>query len=166
MKKLTASLLILLFVGCKSKNNNVPEIKKKLLGDTINSTQADISVINVEGCYLQILQRDSFTASLQQQGNILTGKLSFNNYEKDKNSGTVTGKLNGQILKLWYNFNSEGMKSVMEVYFKKEGNKLIRGTSDMGTKGDTSFFLNKDAIKYESGALKKIPCNELPVKYK
>jgi hypothetical protein len=78
----------------------------------------------VEGCYRGVLVRDTFAASLHQKENSITGKLSFDNYEKDGISGSVTGKLQGDVLQLYYNFASEGMNSIMEVYFKYSNHKL------------------------------------------
>ncbi len=66
-----------------------------------------------------------------------------------------------------YSFKSEGMKSVMEVWFKQEGDKLLRGTGKMAIKARTSYFSNPAAINFNSGQiLKKISCNEVPEKYK
>lgn len=120
----------------------------------------------VAGCFMQVLKRDTFAASLKQNGNNVSGKLSFDNYEKDGSTGTVHGKLQGDVLKLFYSFASEGMNSVMEVYFKYSDGKLVRGTGDMDNKGDTVYFKNPGAIKYDGGALQKLPCETLPAKYK
>lgn len=114
---------------------------------------------------MQVLSRDTFVASLLQQGNNVVGKLNFNNYEKDKSSGPASGKLEGNIVKLMYSFNAEGITSVMEVYYKYENEKLVRGTGDMKTKGDTVYYSNPSAIKYEGGGLSKISCDILPSKY-
>ena len=97
---------------------------------------------------------------------MVTGKLSFNNSEKDGSTGIVKGKMEDNILKLYYRFVSEGMNSVMEVYFKYEDGKLLRGIGDTGNKSDTSYFTNVAAIKYNGSVLKKIDCTSLPGKYK
>jgi hypothetical protein len=48
----------------------------------------------------------------------------------------------------------------MEIYFKKEGDKLIRGIESMDVKGDTSYFTNPSDIKYEKKeAWGKVNCN-------
>ena len=66
----------------------------------VETTPANDTYTTIKGCYMQVLGRDTFAASLQQQGNRVTGKLSFNNYEKDGSTGTVKGKMEDNILKL------------------------------------------------------------------
>lgn len=123
--------------------------------------------VEVSGCYWKILKRDTFAIHLNQNGNTLSGKLSFDNFEKDASSGTVTGSIEGNIIKLIYNFASEGMNSVMEVYFKKEGDQLLRGIGSMDVKNDTSYFTDPNAIVYTPDqSFIKIPCEDLPSKYK
>ena len=118
-------------------------------------------------CYWKILNRDTFAIRLDQSGNSVTGKLSFDNFEKDASSGIVRGKVEGNIIKLWYNFASEGMNSVMEVYFKKEGDQLLRGIGPVDVKGDSSYFTDPAAIEYrQDQSFNKIPCATLPGKYK
>jgi hypothetical protein len=54
--------------------------------------------------------------------------------------GTIKGKEDKEILKLWYDFDSEGMHSVMEVYLKKENGKLLRGYRRYGCKNRYNLF--------------------------
>ncbi|MBA2630340.1 MAG: hypothetical protein H0U84_04885 [Thermoleophilaceae bacterium] len=89
---------------------------------------------DVNGCYMKILKRDTIAIKLYQTGTSVTGKLTFDNYEKDGSTGTVHGIIEGNIIKLWYNFASEGMNSVMEIYFKKQGNQLLRGIGPFDAK--------------------------------
>jgi hypothetical protein len=132
---------------------------KVILEKPANSNPAD--------CYWQILKRDTLVASISQKGNLVSGKLSFDNFEKDGSSGNVSGKSENGILKLWYSFESEGMKSVMEVWLKKQGNVLIRGTGEMNTRSDTAYFTNPAAVEFAgSQQMKKVDCAEVPAKYK
>ena len=123
--------------------------------------------VDVSGCYWKILKRDTFAIHLNQKGNTVSGKLSFDNFEKDASSGTVTGTINGIIIQLIYSFASEGMNSVMEVYFKKDSGQLLRGIGNMDVKNDTSFFTDPNAIVYTPDqAFNQIPCEDLPAKFK
>src|SRR4051812_19511817 len=74
------------------------------------SNPADIS-----GCYMQVIARDTIIANLQQNNSTVSGTLMFDNYEKDASKGSVTGSVDGDIIRLLYSFASEGMNSVMEV---------------------------------------------------
>jgi hypothetical protein len=122
--------------------------------------------INVEGCYIKILKRDTMLLHVQQNGMNISGKMNFDNYEKDASSGEVKGVLEGDEIKLWYNFHSEGMRSVMELYFKIENNSLIRGIGSVGNKGDTAFFTDHAAIEYPADqSFDKIDCSKVADKY-
>jgi hypothetical protein len=166
MLKIFIFLTIVVAVGCSSNADKKPgEDTIQLNTDSI-AVKPNDTTNNIEGCYLQILNRDTFTASLQQQGNLVTGRMSFNNYEKDASTGTVSGKLQDDVLKLDYAFASEGMTSVMQLYFKYKDGILVRGTGEMNTKEDTAYFVNPALIKYDGSALQKVDCQNLPEKYK
>ena len=168
MQKLIAFLSITLVVGCLS----APD--KKIIEKTINPAVDTASNVktpgdgftNIAGCYMQVLKRDTFTASLQQTERLITGRLSFDNYEKDASSGTVSGKIQGDVIKLNYVFASEGTTSVMELYVRYKDCILTRGSGEMNTRGDTAYFLNPALIKYDGGELKKVSCETLADKYK
>ena len=121
-----------------------------------------------DACYMQVLKRDTIVLHLTNttRDNI-SGKLSFDNYEKDGSTGTVKGKRQGDVLQLIYSFSSEGMNSVMEVYFKEENDGMVRGVGEIQTKGDTAYFVHPDQISYpENGMMRKVSCEQLPAKYR
>jgi hypothetical protein len=114
---------------------------------------------DVSGCYRKILGRDTMFVQLQQTGTSITGNMFFDNFEKDASRGTVKGIAEGSIIKLWYDFQSEGMNSVMEMWFLHKENSIIRGVGSFGVKGDTSYYTNPADIKYEEGqGFDKIKC--------
>ena len=148
----------ILFSYCNNENKETTQTKE----DKKQVDKQDSITVDVSGCYRRIIARDSFTAVFEQRGNAINGRLVFDNYEKDGSSGDVKGKLEGDILKLIYTFNSEGMKSVMHVYFRYQNNKLIRGIGDMDVKGDTAYFKKPDMIVYpEDEVWQKVSCNEV-----
>ena len=119
----------------------------------------------LDGCYMKIIGRDTAILMLEQKGAALSGKMLYDNYEKDGSWGTVQGKEEGDILKLWYDFNSEGIRSVMEVYFKKENGRLLRGIGDMDVKTDTTYFTT--GINYsDKEAFTKVDCGMIDWKLK
>lgn len=100
-------------------------------------------------CYMHVSGRDSFFVELNRVGDELNGFLEFRNYQKDKSRGTVRGRVDGDVYKLIYDFFSEGTQSIMEVYFKKENDILLRGVGDMSMRRDTLFFNNPSSIDYD-----------------
>lgn len=139
-----------------------------------NSTDKESSKENTtskkpatEGCYWSTVERDSIVASLSQQGNTIYGTLSFDNFEKDGSTGPVQGNIEDDIIKLWYRFDSEGLRSIMQVWFKKDGDKLLRGIGPMTQNGDSTLFTDVTAITFSKAQpLQKIDCSEVPAKYK
>ncbi|MGZ5189502.1 MAG: hypothetical protein ACXWCZ_00710 [Flavisolibacter sp.] len=153
----------MIFLSCNnSSQENGNQIQKENKETVDNSTTT-----NIDGCYWQIMKRDTLVAKLVQNGNNITGKLSFDNYQKDGSTGSVKGVVDGDIIKLWYFFQSEGLNSVMEVWYKKQGDALLRAVGPIDAKGDTSYFTDKTAITFDpSQKLVKADCAVIPSKYK
>lgn len=159
------AIAAIIFFSCS--NNPDGESSEKMIKEKTDTTYQKRVADLAEGCFWSIVKRDSLVASLFQYGNSITGKLSFDNFEKDGSSGSVIGSIDADIIRLWYTFKSEGMESVMEVWFKKQGNSLLRGTGPMAVKSDTTYFNDVTAIEFISDqALQKADCNEVPAKYK
>ena len=158
-------LLVILLTGkLISCNNNVRTSEQLDAPSTSDAekTTASISdqkpVADVSGCYMKILGRDTAILMLEQNGLQLTGKMLYDNFEKDGSRGTVKGKEDGDLIKLWYDFNSEGMHSVMEVYFKKDNGRILSGVGSMDQKTDTTYFTS--GINYsDKEAFNKIDCS-------
>ena len=151
-----------------NKDSTVAAGKQNNRRDSTPSPNPDDSQNpNVSGCYMRILKRDTMVIHLQQNGDAISGKMTFDNYEKDGSSGTVQGKMKGDVLELLYSFRSEGMNSVMEIFLRKNGNELIRGIGPMSTRGDTAYYSDHAAIKYPpQEVFNKVDCAAVPAKYK
>lgn len=113
--------------------------------NTNTSTQASI-----KGCYVSGLAKDVYTLNITaQDGDVVSGTLAFKNFEKDSSSGTFVGTYKDGILLGDYSFDSEGMHSVMQVIFKKEGNSFVRGFGPVITVGERVTFTNTNDITYD-----------------
>lgn len=163
MRKLI--LIALAFVLVRCNDSHQEPATQSTNDSTSASTSKDERPVSdpdetITGCYQRVLGRDSFLARLQQSGDQVTGKLAFNNYEKDRSSGEVKGRLDSGIIKLLYTFQSEGMTSVMEVYFKKTAQGLVRGIGDMQNHGDTALFSNPNSVRFPADETwRSLPCN-------
>ena len=165
-------ILIFLFVGkLISCNNNIQTGEK---ANTTNPSdngrallpKADQKIsVDMSGCYMKIIGKDTAIIMLEQKGMDLSGKMLYDNFEKDGSMGTVKGKEDGDILKLWYDFKSEGMHSVMEVYFKKDNGRILRGIGSMDVKTDTTYFTS--GINFsDKEAFNKVDCATVDWKLK
>jgi hypothetical protein len=166
-------MFITSFLGIVTSCNN--SSTAGAIGDSARSQKpADtISLANettgsdVSGCYLRVLKKDTMVLRLEQNGLLVSGKLSFDNFEKDASTGTVNGRINGNVIELLYSFQSEGMNSVAEHFFKIQDGKLIHAIGPIGVRGDTAYFSNRSAIEYPpQEAFNKVNCDELAAKYK
>ena len=168
MKYIFFILLSGKLISCNDNSplNDRPGIGKSSdTGKVISSNDNKNPGADVSGCYMRITGRDTAILKLEQKGNELSGKMIYDNYEKDGSRGTVKGREEGEILKLWYDFNSEGMHSIMEVYFKKDGERLLRGVGDMDAKTDTTYFIS--GINYsDKEAFNKVDCKTVEWKLK
>lgn len=157
-------ILSVIFFSCTRQEKNSETIRTD--ATTIVTTPADTTPVVASTCYLQVLKRDTMVASIMQSDDVITGKLSFDNFEKDGSSGPIQGKLADGIIKAWYSFQSEGMQSVMEVWLKMGDSTLTRGYGPVKMKGDTSYFADPSAVKFENNQqMKQIDCAAVPVKY-
>ena len=168
-------LLLLNWLGSSCNNNGNPGIEKKdsSLGQTVNKENkpgkmpVGKSPAGEAACYMQVIKRDTIVMLIEKNENNISGRLSFDNYEKDGSSGTVLGWQDGDVMKLVYSFVSEGMNSIMEVFFKKKGDGLVRGVGEMESKGDTVYFLHPELVDFPDDAvMNKLDCEQVPEKYK
>jgi len=163
-------LYVLLFSKLTACNNNSQLNKESTTSRSSDRTTSISSepvdpVTDGTGCYMKIVGRDTAILMLEQKGNMFIGKMLYDNYEKDGSRGTIKGKEDKEIIKLWYDFDSEGMHSVMEVYLKKENGKLLRGVGDMDARSDTAYFIS--GINYsDKEAFNKVDCDLIGWKLK
>lgn len=166
MKIFTFAILVGLWMtSCNnsdSSSNTVPKDSSITKPGLNNDKRANLS-----GCYLRVIKRDSLALHLEEKDGMVMGKLSFDNYEKDGSTGPVKGKVENDIVKLIYNFQSEGMQSIMEIYFKITEKGLIQGIGEVATKSDTTTYANPEKVNYPAGnELLKTSCEVLNAKYK
>jgi len=167
MKHILYVLLFSKLIACNNNqiNDFSGNLKPSDTGKIIAPNADDKSLPGVTGCYMKIVGRDTAILKLEQKGNKFTGKMIYDNYEKDGSRGTIKGKEEDGILKLLYDFDSEGRHSVTEVYFKKDNGKLLRGVGDMDAKTDTAYFTS--GINYsDKEAFIKVDCGSIDWKLK
>jgi len=166
MKYILYILLFIKLAACNDNRKRNEATSQSSDSETsISSQPEERSVNDISGCYMKIVGRDTAILMLEQKGNMFTGKMLYDNYEKDGSRGTIKGKEDKEILKLWYDFDSEGMHSVMEVYLKKENGKLLRGIGDMDAKTDTTYFIS--GVNYsDKEAFTKVDCDLIGWKLK
>ena len=98
--RLVFAICVFFFLSCNTKDTeNTTTETGNVAGE--NSVQDSTTVVsNIDGCYMRILKRDTMLLHLQQTGKRVSGKMNFDNYEKDGSNGTVTGVIENDIVKL------------------------------------------------------------------
>jgi hypothetical protein len=113
------------------------------------------------GCYIAHLSKDVYSLTIiSQHGKNVTGTLDFKNFDKDSSSGTFAGTYKNGILLGEYSFSSEGMNSVTQVIFKKQGFDFVRGYGPLDANG--THFTDLSAITYNQSAVFALSTSEHP----
>ena len=114
-----------------------------------------------KNCYQYINNRDTVTLNTVNDNGSISGFLSYSYFEKDKSSGPISGKMEGDLLVADYMFESEGTKSVRQVAFKKEGDSFLEGYGDLEERDGKTYLKNTDSLDFShSNPLKKIKCKD------
>ncbi|WP_300596579.1 hypothetical protein [Niabella sp.] len=149
------ALLFMLGLACNSPQQEGNPI---ITTDSAGKQENHI-MIPAGGCYAGQSGRDSFFLKAEVFPNVVTGTLSYHFYEKDKNQGTIEGRLNGDTLIADYTFVSEGKSSVRQVAFLLKDSTATEGHGAMEEKEGKLLFRNKDSILFNEGIqLHKVPC--------
>lgn len=148
---------IMLWGSCNNEGKTSAEIKKDSVDKTTMTKVIPDSLS--AGCYSQIAGRDTANLQIENKSNSVTGSLSYNIFQKDRNDGTLQAEVSGDVLTGWYLFKSEGIISVRQVAWKIKDNELWQGRGEMTQKNDTMFFSMPDKLEYDSTRpFKKVAC--------
>lgn len=98
-----------------------------------------------------ILNQDTALLSLNQQGDTVTGSLSYHWQEKDNNDGSFRGTIrHDSLIVAHYNFQSEGITSVRQIVFKINNGELLQGYGEIRVENDTAFFRDVDLVIFDT----------------
>jgi len=122
-----------------------------------NTGEAQIP-IEVKSCYRYTKGNDTITLQTTTIGDKITGELVYDWFEKDRNSGKISGIVKGDTLITDYTFMSEGMESVREEVFLRNGNDLLIGYGEAEEKGDRWAYKNYGQLKFDEIQLTHILC--------
>lgn len=143
-------LLGLILLGACNSFQNTKTVADNNTDTLIANVPDNLQEMN--GCYLSILRNDSAFLKLSINKGLVKGTLNFNYSEKDKNTGTISGRIQDSLLLADYTFMSEGKTSVREVAFKIGADRLVEGYGDLNMKGDTVRFIDISQLKFQEGS--------------
>lgn len=150
----------LLLIACNNSGGNTStddSIPKGPVEVDIMPTPAIDSTI--QGCYSMISNRDTASLQLIIRDSVITGSISYNLYQKDRNDGTFQGEIIDGMLLTWYMFRSEGVMSVRQEVFRIGKDQLWPAVGEVAVKNDTAYFSKPDHLRFDSTrAFKKVAC--------
>ena len=133
-------LAALTLICCKKQETiAIPDVQKEIT-----------TGISKSECYLGVLKNDTIRMQITIKDSVVEGKLSYRFFEKDKNDGTLSGRMKGDTLFAAYTFQSEGSESIREVAFLKKGNTFTEGYGDVEEKDNTVVFKDKSKLDFNS----------------
>ena len=151
--QITLFIAISFTVAC-----NNPEQSSAPNVDSASVPENKIMIPNMV-CYSGSSGKDTVFLKIEKFPNVVTGSLSYNFFEKDKNSGDIDGRLSGDTLIADYTFMSEGKWSTRQVAFLIKDNMAIEGYGAVKEKEGKMAFRNLTEIDFTKGLhLHQIPC--------
>ncbi len=142
---------LLLFAACGERQPAEPDV---LPEDSANPPGSN------EYCFSYAKEKNTVSLNYVAEGDSITGELFFDYYEKDANTGTVSGIRRGDTLFLNYLFDSEGVTSEREVVFLVTDSTAREGYGMMRQEGERMVFDNPQDLRFsDSFTLQAIPCD-------
>ena len=140
------------FTSCKNEVNEPiapPTVQEEMVPD-------ESQIV----CYQGIIKQDTINLSLQiEENQEVKGELAYLFFEKDKNNGTIVGKMVGDTLRANYTFMSEGKESNREVVFLRKGKIMIEAYGDVEEKEGKTVFKEPKKLYFDSATvLSEIDC--------
>jgi hypothetical protein len=119
-------VISIMFVGCTRKSGENGKATEDVLGGMI--------------CYAYTENKDTIQLQITTLNDSVAGRLTYNLFEKDMNSGTLAGRMQGDTLFADYTFRSEGVESIREVAFFRTGENLIELFGEVENVNGTLVF--------------------------
>ncbi len=150
MKASNILILAVLLASCNSQEKDTKQT---------NSQNLDKEKPSSTNCYLYAVAADTVSLKVSHVGDSVSGYLVYNYKEKDKNTGTIRGRVKDNILLAEYTYLSEGVQSCRQVAFKLKGDSFFEGYGESYNKKDRAFFKYPDSLNYDNSfKLRKIDC--------
>ncbi len=137
------ALCFVIFASCNSE-------KKQEL-----NTKTEVKTTQTEACYQHSKDSSTIKLNIIMKGDIVTGNLIYDFYQKDKNQGTIKGTLKSDTLFADYTFVSEGIESVREVVFLKTVDGFVEGYGEIDDKDGKVMFKNRNTITFANETILK-----------
>ena len=114
----------------------------------------------IVGCFAAALKNDRYYLHIVQQlGNKVSGQISIRNANKDASYGDFSGTFDGTTLTGMYTFNSEGLQSKRELFFRATESGFLAGFGPVEEVGDTAKFVRPLSITWDHSYIYTVESN-------
>lgn len=137
-----------LLAACGTKDKKTTEDPTPVKPDTTAATKP--AKPSPASCYGYADVSDTITLTVIRLDTMVTGTLTYRLKEKDRNEGSIQGKIQGELLIADYNFMSEGEWSVRPVVFKLENGVYVEGYGPTVTENGKMRFKDIKSLKYDT----------------
>ncbi|MBK8565202.1 MAG: hypothetical protein IPN76_18135 [Saprospiraceae bacterium] len=125
-------LAALLMALASCKNSGTTETTDTAVADSTATTPMAEPVAAQPMCFLRTEGKDSTIASINIAADgTVTGSFSWQPFEQHGADGTLTGKQEGDLLKVTYDYTIEGSNQQEEKIFKLAGDQLQEGSGEL-----------------------------------
>ncbi|MET0635996.1 MAG: hypothetical protein ABWZ25_08195 [Chitinophagaceae bacterium] len=151
--------LMVVLLSCNNAEEKVSDNGENMVADSVTAAKPVVTDSTLTGCYAYVGGRDTVLLQVEKNGDNITGSLSYNYFEKDRNDGSIQGSISGDRISGFYLFKSEGVMSVRQEIWKISNGQLIPGSGEMIQRNDSLFFKDPAAVGFdEARSLKKKNC--------
>lgn len=151
-----SSIFISVTILFSCNDNSASQEKSTEKQHELKEPSADTNSIT---CYGLNNGKDTVLMKIKIDEGQVSGDLMYHYFEKDKNTGTLKGKMIGDTLLGTYTFMSEGKESVRPVVFLKNGNEMIEGYGKLDSTTGEPDLADRSAIKFDNKfILKQTDC--------
>lgn len=147
MKTISAIFITVLLAACTSTDKKPAENIEQVKPGTEQTVPAKPSPAK---CYQYADALDTISLTVIHLDSVITGTLAYRLKEKDKNDGTIQGKMVADLLIADYTFMSEGVWSTRPVAFKLENGSFIEGYGETVIENGKTSFKDIRSLKYDS----------------
>lgn len=147
-KHLVSGLCFVVLFSCNNQQN--PAQQPNNMDNDSVAARVITGSLSGEYCYAYTHNKDSVLLHVEIGDSVVSGSLSYNLYEKDKNNGTIKGIIKGDTILADYVFMSEGMQSVREVAFLVTDSTAKEGYSEMTDRNNKTIFIKPEKITFDS----------------
>lgn len=168
MQQIFLAISILSLVSCNDKPADTPVNENDTTSQNASVKERTEATSGFAGntrlCYSNFNNRDTLLLSFTRNDTTINGELTYQFFQKDRNTGVINGTVKGDTIIADYKFNSEGTNSVRQVVFLKHGDELLEGFGDVEENNGKMVFRNISSLVFDSSMVFGLTdCTKLPV---